>query len=114
MGVHHENEGQQVAAKCRPNHLPNPEQLHKFQVQAEKPHPRDRAFVQCIDISGEFPITIITKSFFPTCPHLGFRKMLDRSWRDWMSLGNHISEWNKSGFGALLSPDIVLHQLIQL
>ena len=66
---------------------------------------------------GEFPITIITKSFSPMCRHLGFRQMLDRSgsrsWRDWTFLGNHIAEWNKSGFGALLSPDIVLCQLSQ-
>ena len=66
---------------------------------------------------GVFPITIITKPFSPTCSHLGFWQMLDRSgsrsWRDWMSLGNHISKWNKSGFGALLSPDLVLRQLSQ-
>ena len=58
--------------------------------------------------SVEFIITIITKSIFPMCPHLSFRQMLDRSGsrsqRDWISLGNHIFEWNKSVFGALLSP----------
>ena len=45
LGVHHENEGQHAADEWRPDFLPDPEQLHKFQVQAEKPHPRDRDFV---------------------------------------------------------------------
>ena len=52
LGVHHENEGQQAAAECRHDRLLDPEKLHKFKVQAEKPHPRDRAFVQCIDVPG--------------------------------------------------------------
>ena len=50
LGVRHENEGQQVAAECRPDHLLDLEQLQKFEVQVEKPHPRDRDFVQCIDV----------------------------------------------------------------
>ena len=61
--------------------------------------------------SGKFIITIITKSFLPMCLHLVFIQMLDRngsrSQRDWMSLGNHIFEWNKSGYGASLSPNIL-------
>ena len=50
LGVRHENEGQQAAAKCRPDRLLDREQLHKFQVHSKKPHPRDRAFVQYIDV----------------------------------------------------------------
>ena len=46
LGVRHENEGQQETVDYRF------EQLHKFQVQAEKPHPRDRDFVQCSDVPG--------------------------------------------------------------
>ena len=50
-------------------------------------------------------------------PLLNFRQMLDRSgsrsWKILGSLRNHRSEWNKSGFGALLSPDLVLCQLSQ-
>ena len=49
LGGHHE-EGQHVAVECQPDHLLDPVHLHKFQVQAEKPHPRDRDFVQCIDV----------------------------------------------------------------
>ena len=52
LGVHHENEVQHAAVECQPHHLLDPEQLHKFQVQEEKPHPRDRAFVQYIDVPG--------------------------------------------------------------
>ena len=85
---------------------------------------RQRSHIQEIDLLlntfmslGEFLITIIKKPFFSTFLHPEFRQMLDRSgsrsWKDWRSLGNHISEWNKSGFGALLIHDLVLHQLIQ-
>ena len=61
---------------------------------------------------GEFLVTIITKPFFPMFLHLYFRQMLDkshsRSWKILGSLRNHRSKWNKSGFGGLLSPDLVL------
>ena len=50
LGVHHENEGQHAAAECRPGRLIDPKKLHKFQVQAENPYPRDRDFVQYIDV----------------------------------------------------------------
>ena len=52
LGVRDENEGQQAAAKFQPDRLLDPEQLHKFQVQAENPHPSNRAFVQYIDVPG--------------------------------------------------------------
>ena len=45
-GVRHENEGQQVVTECRPKRLLDLEQLHKFQVQVENPHLRNRACVQ--------------------------------------------------------------------
>jgi len=61
---------------------------------------------------GEFLITIITNPFVPMFSHLCFRQMLDRSgsrsWKILGSLRNHRSEWNKSGFGVLLSLDLVL------
>ena len=50
LGVRHENEGQHAIVECRPDRLLDPEKLHKFQVQAKKPHPRDRAFIQYIDV----------------------------------------------------------------
>ena len=51
-GVHQETKGQQVVVECRADHLLDPEQLDKFQVQAEKPHPRDRSLVQYINVPG--------------------------------------------------------------
>ena len=65
LGVHHENEGQHAAAKCRPGHLLDPQQLHKFQVQAEKTHLRDRDFVQCIDVHGLISHHNYNKVLFP-------------------------------------------------
>jgi len=79
-----------------------------FKCRRRSPIQELRLVFSTLMSSVEFIITIITKSIFPMCPHLSFRQMLDRSGsrsqRDWISLGNHISEWNKSGSGALLSP----------
>ena len=45
-------EGQQAAAECHPHHLLDPKHLQKFQVSAENPHPRDRAFGHHINVHG--------------------------------------------------------------
>ena len=45
-----EQEGQQEVIECHRHHLLDPKQRHKFQVQVEKPHPRNRACVQYIDV----------------------------------------------------------------
>ena len=64
-GVCHENEGQQVVAECRPERLLDPEQLHKFQVQVENPHPRDRAFTQHIYVPKGISRHNYNKALFP-------------------------------------------------
>ena len=64
IGGHPKKEGQHGILECQPDHLLDPKHLHKFQVQAKKPHPRDRAFSQHIYVLEIISHHNYDKSFF--------------------------------------------------
>ena len=64
IGGHPKKEGQHGILECRPDHLLDPNHIHKFQVQAKNPHLRDRAFGQHIYVLKRISHHNYDKSFF--------------------------------------------------